>query len=69
MEKETVRATFGKREGYHKVTIDDEYLLLDSKHYETMEHSWTRPDGWVFKDDKGNIIDTTKVTLVKEEYA
>lgn len=50
-----------------KVTIDDECLLFDSKHYETCGMTYPL-DAYNAYDDKGNKIEVVYITLVKKEY-
>lgn len=50
-----------------KVTIDDECLLLDSKHYETCGITY-HLDAYNAYDDKGNKIEGKYVELIKKEY-
>ena len=50
-----------------KVSIDDECLLLDSKHYETCGMTYYL-DAYNAYDDKGNKIEGEYITLTKKEY-
>lgn len=50
-----------------EVTIDDECLLLDSKHYETCGITYNL-DAYNAYDDKGNKIEGECITLMKKEY-
>ena len=50
-----------------EVTIYDEYLLLDSKHYETCRMTYNL-DAYNAYDDKGNKIEGDYITLMKKEY-
>lgn len=50
-----------------KVTIDDEELLYESRHYEHI--SWTMNlDNFNAYDDKGNKIDGKYIKFIKKEY-
>lgn len=49
------------------VMIDDEYLLLDSRHYETCSITY-HLDSYNAYDDKGNKIEGGYITLIKKEY-
>ena len=37
------------------------------KYYETIKHELYRPDGFVFRDDKGNIIDTNIIYIERAD--
>lgn len=49
------------------VRIDDECLLLDSKHYETCGITY-HLDEYNAYDDKGSKIEGEYITLIKKEY-
>ena len=49
------------------VRIDDEYLLMDSRHYETCGITY-HLDVYNAYDDKGNKIEGEYITLIKKEY-
>lgn len=49
------------------VTIDDECLLLDSRHYETCGIIY-HLDAYNAYDDKGNKIEGKYIELIKKEY-
>lgn len=49
------------------VTIDDDELLYDSKHYDTFEYS-VNLMAYNAYDDKGNKIEGEYITLTKKEY-
>lgn len=50
-----------------KVSINDEELLYDSKHYDTFEYSVSLMVYNAY-DDKGNKIEGKSVKFIKKEY-
>lgn len=50
-----------------KVSINDEELLYDSKHYENVGYTISL-DAYNAYDDKGNKIEGEYITLTKKEY-
>lgn len=38
------------------------------KYYETIKHEFYRPEGFVFRDDKGHIIDSKVIYVEKADY-